>query len=192
MAIHDNDPERRNLVVTSLAFIMFYLGNGVISNNVIKIQLINITFKNPEFLTVTAWVMLFWFALRYWQTHQNSETFMFRDDAMSFIDIKKYITKHTSLKENQSYGFTHPSMDANWILSYEEIETVNIDNKGEMTSWKPRNKSEKSELKVKALYVYICYLKAIFKKQGFSSYIAPYILFYSVIFIALIYKFKCV
>jgi len=158
MAIHDNNPERRNLVVTSLAFIMFYLGDGSINDDAIKIQLINITFNNPEFLRITAWIMLFWFALRYWQTHQNSEIFMCRDDAMSFLDNSVYITKHTGLKEKKNGGFTIPSckiVDGKWILSYQEIETANFDDKGKMTSWRPRNNGERTELKIGILFIYV-------------------------------------
>lgn len=70
MAIHDSDPERRNLVVTSLAFIVYYLAGGYITDNNVRMQIVNITFDNKAVLAVFVWVMLLWFAWRYWQTHK--------------------------------------------------------------------------------------------------------------------------
>ena len=69
MPISDNNPERRNLVVTSIGFIAYYLGDGRIDNEILKIQAISITFENTAVLAAMAWIMLFWFFIRYKQIH---------------------------------------------------------------------------------------------------------------------------
>lgn len=63
MPMQDSDPERRNLVLTSLSFIVFYLAGGHITENILKLQIVNISFKNTYVLIVTAWIMIVWFAL---------------------------------------------------------------------------------------------------------------------------------
>ncbi|WP_137885363.1 hypothetical protein [Pseudomonas sp. 2FE] len=71
MAIEDSDPERRNLTVMSAAFIIYYLAGGSFKNNEITLEVVNINFSRPTVLAVIAWLMLFWFIYRYWQTHQD-------------------------------------------------------------------------------------------------------------------------
>ncbi|MEW8073610.1 MAG: hypothetical protein AB2826_24625 [Candidatus Thiodiazotropha sp.] len=67
MAISDNNPERRNLVLASIAFVIYYAAGGSVSDENIRILVINITFSKPEALAFFAWGMLCWFALRFWQ-----------------------------------------------------------------------------------------------------------------------------
>lgn len=71
MAIEDNNPERRNLTVTSLAFIVFASAGGYIPENEVHFQFVNVSFAFPEILEYFAWTIIFWFAFRYWQTSNN-------------------------------------------------------------------------------------------------------------------------
>ncbi|WP_417521897.1 hypothetical protein [Marinobacter sp.] len=67
MPISDSSPERRNLVVVSVAFILFYLAEGSVSGNSLRLFFVNIEFNEPVVLAYGAWVFLFWFGLRFWQ-----------------------------------------------------------------------------------------------------------------------------
>jgi len=67
MAISDSNPERRNLVLASIAFVIYYAAGGSFSDENIRVLVVNITFSKPEVLGFFAWGMLAWFALRYWQ-----------------------------------------------------------------------------------------------------------------------------
>ena len=67
MAINDTSPERRNLILMSLAFIVFYAGDGSFNDGIVKFMLINVTFSKPYVLAYFSWLILFWFCLRYWQ-----------------------------------------------------------------------------------------------------------------------------
>jgi hypothetical protein len=69
MPISDNNPERRNLVVTSFAFVIYYLGGGKLVDGVLSIQAISITFEKTYVIGIVAWVLLLWFFLRYKQLH---------------------------------------------------------------------------------------------------------------------------
>lgn len=71
MAIQDTDAERRNLSVTSIAFIAYFAGGGFV-DGAINLGVINATFSKPKVLAVMAWVILLWFFYRYWVTHKKA------------------------------------------------------------------------------------------------------------------------
>lgn len=71
MPVQDADPERRNLFVTSAGFVLFELAGGEIKDDVVLIQVVNVEFQRPDVLAVAAWIVLFWFAYRYWVTHRG-------------------------------------------------------------------------------------------------------------------------
>jgi hypothetical protein len=51
---------------------VIYLAGGYLVNDIIKFPLIDMQFHRPWVLTVFVWVMLWWFALRYWQTRKET------------------------------------------------------------------------------------------------------------------------
>jgi len=67
MTIHDTSPERRNLILLSLAFIIFYLADGHLTDDTVRVMVINLTFGRPYMLKYFTWLMLIWFCLRFWQ-----------------------------------------------------------------------------------------------------------------------------
>jgi hypothetical protein len=69
MPISDDNPERRNLVITSFAFVVYYLGGGKLVDGVLSIQAISITFEKTYVIGIIAWILLLWFFLRYKQIH---------------------------------------------------------------------------------------------------------------------------
>ena len=62
---------RRNLILTSLAFILFTLGEAKLGktdgSSTIKVLSGDITFSNPDILQYFAWTMFFWFLVRFLQ-----------------------------------------------------------------------------------------------------------------------------
>lgn len=70
MPISDSSPERRNLILISLAFILYYAAGGRFHGGEIRFFVVNLQFSKPAVLGMFAWVLLFWFALRFYQkTH---------------------------------------------------------------------------------------------------------------------------
>lgn len=56
--------QRRNLMLTSIGFVVYTLGDGNIKD---ELSLpIGIELSNPEVLVLAAWLCLFWFYWRYW------------------------------------------------------------------------------------------------------------------------------
>lgn len=97
MAIEDSDPERRNLTVMSGAFIIYYLAGGSFKENQITLEVININFSRPTVLAVIAWLMLFWFIYRYWQTHRGKFESEFRIELERYIQrgsLEQYVLKN--------------------------------------------------------------------------------------------------
>ena len=67
MPISDSNPERKNLIITSIAFILFYVAGGRFDGDEIRIIVVNLSFSRPEALVAFSWVLLFWFCLRFYQ-----------------------------------------------------------------------------------------------------------------------------
>lgn len=95
---HDNNPDRRNLIMLSLSIIIFYLGGGTLTDNseTVKLQLINVTFQNPQILVYFVWIMLFWFAYRYWLLNRDSWQREYNDEMPRIYSTKlsSYFQKH--------------------------------------------------------------------------------------------------
>ena len=62
---------RRNLVVLSMGFILFSLGEATLGDGTGKTTITilagSITFNNPDILVYFSWAMFGWFFLRFWQ-----------------------------------------------------------------------------------------------------------------------------
>jgi hypothetical protein len=69
--IQDTNPERRNLVVLSLAIIIFYLADGSVVGDDLRFLIANIKFNKPDVIAIFIWAALGWFFLRYWQVNRG-------------------------------------------------------------------------------------------------------------------------
>ena len=65
----DSSPERRNLILISLAFILFFAADGSLNGESVRFSLVNITFNRPEIIQQAAWVYLVWSLIRFCQKH---------------------------------------------------------------------------------------------------------------------------
>lgn len=70
MPYSDTNPQRRNLLVLSLAIITFYAADGRLMTEKLNFPLVNITFQETEFLIWGVWIALIWFLIRFWQVHR--------------------------------------------------------------------------------------------------------------------------
>ena len=48
MPLADNDPSRRNLMVTSLAFIAYFWADGCFTDSTVRLQVVNVSFDKPD------------------------------------------------------------------------------------------------------------------------------------------------
>jgi hypothetical protein len=121
MAIEDSTPERRNLTVLAASIILFYIGDGVIKDNTLTLEIINVEFSNTGALKAALWVMLCWFLFRYWVAHHH----MIKDLINQELHGKKYglsfftqtIKRTLGVPENVSARNVHFVRYANNISS---------------------------------------------------------------------------
>ena len=189
MPVQDSDPERRNLMVTSLGFIAYYLAGGHVVENKIRIQVINISFDYPIVLAVMAWLMLLWFALRYWQTHRN-EALKHIKSSMILPPlgkvVKNYVVKYRKTKNlnNIDVSVIRIEIESDqFIIKYKYSEG---------------NGSGRDSLVIdnKTLDGFIVLAKQFIlssiKRPEFSGYAMPYVFFYTAVASPLIrYFFIC-
>lgn len=179
--ISDPNASRRNLTITSMAFIIFYWGEGTIIGETIKLPLINVALDNPSFLTGLAWFMISWFAFRYWQTNHTEAIDYFKGDlnvGFSSLNNKSALRLVNRLAPEPALRISRLKIEKdNWIIEY-QCEAPNGRGSTHIVS-RPLTlkKGEGVLLKFRA---YINAMKG--SRDAFSARIAPYILFIVAIF----------
>ena len=188
MAIQDSDPERRNLVVTSLAFIVFFAADGQVAQDIIKLQIVPVTFKNTSVLGYFVWSILIWFSLRYWQTHRTSYKDAYQNHITEFDQTNnggaKYIEKALKIPEFPSNnGFRSNKLcwqghGPTLHIKYQVVEEFEQQNNG---SYSIKKQTPEVAYPLCGPYGYMFKIKYFFsfaiKTPGFTSYAVPYILF---------------
>jgi hypothetical protein len=102
MAISDALPERRNLVVTATAFIVFYGAGGTVPEPVVRLSVVNVALHHPEALAIFAWALLFWFQLRFWQSTKSKFMQAFRGEIKQWSVPRFWAKPAASLAEHQA------------------------------------------------------------------------------------------
>jgi hypothetical protein len=172
------------------------LADGQIATGDVSLQIVNVTFENKDVLTVGAWVMLFWFALRYWQTHQG-KTHSFMTDALS-LARKDYLINHVASQTNLQYeennGFIEPMLkvsNGTWGVDYTKVSDIVRDEHGKVRSYGDSGKEFSAIDGWKALRLKArIFILALTTKPSFGSYIVPYILFWFVVFLGVLNVFR--
>ena len=176
MPISDNVPERRNLVVLSTSIIIFYLAGGSITDDTVRLQVINANFSKPEVLAYFIWFLLFWFCYRYWLTQQGSwkEGYLqeLSKDGPQVI-IYPYLVKKFNLSNDSSN--TPPSK--HWVYIETQHGSIKFKhtshtNHGAQTTATLSPDSPKDKLFLSACWIYL-----FFRKPSLSTYIVPYLIF---------------
>lgn len=190
MTIQDSNPERRNLMVTSIAFIAFFYAGGSFPDSSVKLQVINADFSRPDVLAIIAWTALFWFLYRYWQIHNGDFSEGFREEFSEWKEnqyIKNYVTKRIGeelICPNNNEGYHLSSVHcAKWHVVANCIYAENAihNHQGGLTSYSSNiNATHSGPIKLSGFMGWLIAMRAItvcmFKKPSFASYIVPYIL----------------
>ncbi|NVF16542.1 hypothetical protein [Vreelandella maris] len=96
MALQDSNPERRNLLLISLCFVVFILGGGSIPKDEMRLQVISVSFSRPEVLNIIVCLVFLWFLYRYRVVNRNSFLKEFREEINGLRNkrfLKKFIEK---------------------------------------------------------------------------------------------------
>jgi len=96
MPFHDFNPQKRNLIVVSLCFIIFFYGGGAFVGSesegvVVKLSVINATFHDTEFLKYGAWVLLLWLGYQYYLSRELSVSQVFFETLLDEYNSKNKI-----------------------------------------------------------------------------------------------------
>lgn len=171
MPYSDNNPERRNLTVLSLAIIVYYLAGGQFLDGKVNLMLINATFTNPSMLIAIVWVMLCWFLFRYIVTNKQQDSHAMHQTAtitnMNNYLTRQYLDKHSETPLIAHLNNTKIYFNTNnkWTMRFDPIDGT----RGELNS----------ELNgilgylVKTLYM----IKIALKNRLITDYYTPYLLF---------------
>ena len=184
MAVADNNPERRNLNISSLSVIVFYLAGGNFVDSKIKLPMVNISFSNPETLCAIFWGILCWFALRYWQTHKGliDKTYLeeIKGKASSKAAIA-FVEKRTGKTYKENGGFYPREISRSSGRLCIQIGDVTGGNKnadGVLVNFRSNNYEY---VPINGFRGFIFHLLSIsglaFSKPGFGNYVVPYLLF---------------
>jgi len=190
MPFQDSDPERRNLMISSLGFILFFWGGGCLKDDSLKLPMLNIEFSRPGTIALFAWVALIWFLYRYWLKH----SFGFWEQFSTELCEKKYIEKAIASVTQTEAGPFVPDTELGFHMNriywqwngmhaeciYASKVTRNKDTHqiGVITGHDP---SKNIEYRFDGLAGWKAALAitadCMFSRPSFSSYFIPYVLF---------------
>ena len=97
MEYHDTDPERRNLVLLSLGFLIYFVGEGNFKSGDINFQIINLHLNNPSGIAYISWGLLFWFFYRYMLKYYSSFIVQMNEELASLLN-RQYLRNRVSKK----------------------------------------------------------------------------------------------
>lgn len=178
MQVQDVSPERRNLVILSISIIVFYLAGGELSDDLLKLQVINITFKKPEILMYLVCLSLFWFCFRYWLVMQNSWNKEFSKEVSNnnlsifyFYFMYKFNLPNDTIKpyfENKHWFGIE-------FFEYKKIFKISHTYDDSNGKQKRDHKKMASFIDQLIILIYVIYL--FFRRPSLSTYYVPYLLF---------------
>lgn len=185
MPVQDSNAERRNLTVTSLAFVAYYYCGGAVANDQFTIQVVSLKFLHPELLALLAWISLLWFLLRYWQTNKGKFKNVFFTELRQYVRrpyLVRLVEESTGLKPNQDGGF---NLDSIWY--YDKGTGAHYGKIGKGTygadGWVQSYESTGDGIVYfKGIKGRVALLRVLFtcsfENPSFAEYVAPYILFF--------------
>jgi hypothetical protein len=182
VAIQEASPERKNLTVTSLGFILFFLGEGELDAETIKFQLVNISFKNPEVLSCFLWAMLLWFFWRYWLKFGISFLNAAQEIQQHSCNLltRTYVKFKTNLTYKEENGFHHVKLESFKAnrLHITKIKGTEFSQSGSLLA---PTRNEYLDLDVSFLLMQLFKLYTLvlmlFKEPSITNLYVPYLLF---------------
>jgi len=205
MPMQDSDPERRNLMVTSIAFIAYFYAGGSFPESNVRLQVINAEFSQPEILALIAWSTFCWFIYRYWVTHRGNFIASFSNE-FTEIREKLYIINFLNKELKQTLHINEPNNEyyasnLRWVggsvVATCNYASITRNPEGKIVSSSSgggiHNRAPKY-IKFKGIkgwfLVFRATLSCIIKQPSFSNYVVPYFLsFLAILGAALRYIF---
>jgi hypothetical protein len=186
--IQESDPVRRNLVFLSSSIILFYLADGQMQNDFLKLHVINIQFNKPTIFVHFIWILLFWFLFRYWQHFGFNFRRIVNENIIQYstnrFTIKLAETKY-GVYYRKDKGFNHVTIYHDyqknlWFLTIQPCN-INYDEEGNISSYssytpeKPFDPILLEGIKGKFIVFYLIIKILIFKPE-LINLIYPYLL----------------
>lgn len=187
MSIEDNDPNRRNLIASSLALIIYFYAGGSFKAQSVNLQLVNIEFSDLWVFKIIIWIVFLWFLYRYWLKNHGK----FSDNLGYEVrqrwnkhyvgeyladNVDEYISKDSDMGYHiRSLTLTQTTLCAELVYG-EDIKRTD----GKVSGWgsKPGKKDQEVVFKgFKGLVVKVkVLLDCFWKSDSFSDYLVPYLL----------------
>jgi len=190
MVVQDSNPERRNLVVTSIAFIAYFFAGGSFPETSVRLQVINAEFSDPWVLSIIAWTIYIWFIYRYWVTHRGAFAKAFCVDFNKW-HTQRYITNYLNQHFDQKVQPNIPTAEymadgmrwkgwrviitCNYRLVRRDINGMISATGGQIDEQKPQQDIQLVGLKGWFLAI-MATIDCLFRNPSFSGYVVPYIL----------------
>ena len=194
--IQDSNPERRNLTVFSLAIILYYFADGSLIGNDVKLHIVNIKFSNPGVISIFLWAALCWFCLRFYQTTRGKYLAAYKEEIKNFSNnwlLRLYANRVFGISYNKKNGYNHAKIDYEknyWYISCQKIGDITYDENNVIIGYEGgkgwTNNKKITGFMGFAILLYFRILSVLIK-PAFSSFVFPYILFFTAI---LLYVYK--
>lgn len=164
------ESSRKNLVVLSMGFILFSLGEAVLGDDkgstTLSILAGSITFNNPEVLVNLAWIMLGWFLLRFWQFSNHKHDWTTYTKEINKTKLFSFYAKSKEIEHVHTQDINFQPLLGTWIFPTAGATTSH----GNI-------KIEKHEyFKKISLLFWVA-----FTSEGFGQYYFPYCMFIAAI-----------
>lgn len=189
MAIHDSSPERRNLLVTSLAFIAYFYGGGVFKDGDVKLQVINVHFEKTSILAAIAWLLLFWFFYRFYQKYSGSFVRGIKDEIYRSSDrlfLSKYVSRHLNepipTDKDKGYRVEGFDQESNRLsLKYTYCTEIQRGKDREISGWVNRDDSKNGTVELRGMSGFVAKVRllllCVYRYPSFADFAVPYLLF---------------
>lgn len=177
MAISDNNPDRRNLVLLSISIIIFILAGGVVADDNIRLQVINVHFTKPIVLEYFVWIMLIWFTYRYWLGNKGSWKEGFYTELNGSFNSKIcYIHMYKKFGLTDDFTNSYHS-DRHWLkLSSDSLsQTVSFQHIYKLEGGGQKSESKAVDTLSDRLMLVICTAVIFVKEPSLSTYFVPYL-----------------
>ncbi len=189
MPLEDSNPTRRNLVVASLAFILYCWGGGSFKDSTVHLSVINVEFEHQVFLGIMAWVILFWCMYRYRLEFAKRPSQSFRLDIFQPKDTpftRSYAEKMIGgpfppIPQGETRELRVQNIEEKWVLVVTNNRAANNSTHPMFLKFteKPSDHAHIPLRGVHGVLVFLCAAAiASYERSGFSDYIVPVVLFY--------------
>ncbi|WP_309046012.1 hypothetical protein [Marinobacter sediminicola] len=188
MAFQDSNPERRNLSITSLAFIVYFFAGGRFEESKVTLNVINANFERPFILAAIAWLALFWFIYRYWLVHSGDFSSNFTREFSAWSNkpcfrkfAERKMGKEFPIDKEEGYHIAN----VNWkkgrvVLGWVYASNITRDEQQKIVSYSQSRDSENGDLCITGFRGWLIAIRETAKccliNRSFSEYLVPYLL----------------